>query len=129
MGRKHRQKPITNPKGILLEVDCLKIDVYKGDRYIVGFTTSTVRLKNEKLERWLKGKHPLERGMAQCPKCERWNNAIRKVCMYCGVMLLNLPVNQPINEKKPERIETREEKVIRNRQETRFLSKKGSRNP
>jgi len=126
MGRKHRARPIIYPKGVLVEVDCIKKD--RADQ-IEGFVSSTVRLKNEKFERWLSGKHALEKGMVQCPKCQRFNNGLRRVCTYCNTMLPVLPapskpINQPINEKKSKRVETREEKVIRNRQETRFLSKK-----
>jgi len=122
MGRKHRQKPIVYPKGVLIEVDTLKVD--DSDRYIEGFITSTIRLKNEKFERWLKGKHVLQKGMVQCPRCQKFNNALRKVCEYCNALLPELPKNQEIKQEKPAPVETREEKVIRYRQETRFLNKK-----
>jgi len=122
MGRKHRQKPIIFPKGVIIEVDCIKTD--ETDRFIEGFTTSTVRLKDQKFERWLSGKHKLEKNMAQCPVCERWNNALRRVCMYCGVMLKDLPKEEPFKLPVKPKVEDKNKKIISYRQETRFLPKK-----
>lgn len=61
---------------------CSSDGTWHGDK-IVGFRIVSMRLTGAEFEKWIEGKHPLQRALKRCPKCGFWNAKVRHRCLMC----------------------------------------------